>query len=924
MAKVVLPALVAGLGGGVAGAFAGGPLGALTGFGVAFTSTLVMGGVNQALYKEPKTDFPSSIASGGQNITTRSAAAPRRIVYGQTRVGGAIFYVESIGKNKLLNLMIAYAGHQIDSFQGHYFGQEFIDADSLDLSDTRLIGTKYTNLRINVEQGGWTAGRITRGRVGDAPASETSSLNYVNAFGHQQLTFNISGTNLGNDGHYRRVITRADDIRENGMRVERLAPNSPLAYEVNVPVTLQVQHIWIIERQGAVGQAPSGLETLSSKWLPGYKVEGIAYSWYRLGWNAALYPHGLENITAIVKGKKVYDPRSGITAWSNNNALILADYLTDSDYGMEFDYTTEIEESKLIAAANICDESVSLAGGGTEKRYTCNGSFLTTQRPQEIINAILGSMFGRMSWIGGKWHIYAGAYVTPTIEINEDDLRGEIRTQPRISKRNLYNAVKGTFIDPGENYEPMDFRFQTSDTFTAEDGGEILWRDAEYPFTQSATMAQRIARMELLYARQQIEVFLQCKFTVMELVPGDTVQVTLDRYGWALKVFEVLEVTFQISASEPGIDLSLKEIDSTIYDWNTSLEQTVDPAPDTTLPSPWIVTTPSGVVVDEVLRRQKDGSVLSVLRISWDQGGDLTGVEWIVEYRIYKKYADDATDQFSSIRSEFTVADIAPVVDGEIYEIRVVAVNSIGSRSNYSDFVRYTVVGKSEPPNDVDALEVYELPNGVRRAVIRYKSVVPDLAAFELRHKLGQSGGWDDMVSVSRITAAGLSDTSVVSEFFRPVNAGDYRFAVKAVDTTGNYSTNAVIVDVTFTGVPDVLYEFDFKGLGWPGTKTNCHVDAKTGDLAPDTLNTWGTSGLSWESAGSWDSNRVTSYIYEHLEIDIGSDQTLTPSLVFAHDATSVTVEEKHKTAAGSYTSYAAISGDITFRYIMIRISVTA
>ena len=39
------------------------------------------------------------------------------------------------------------------------------------------------------------------------------------------------------------------------------------------------------------------------------------------------------NISAIVKGRKVYDPRTTSTVWSDNAALCVLDYLL-SDFGL--------------------------------------------------------------------------------------------------------------------------------------------------------------------------------------------------------------------------------------------------------------------------------------------------------------------------------------------------------------------------------------------------------------------------------------------------------------------------------------------------------------------------------------------------------------------------------------------------------------
>src|SRR3546814_20337271 len=79
-----------------------------------------------------------------------------------------------------------------------------------------------------------------------------------------------------------------------------------------------------------------------------------------------------------------------------------------------FPYTTLF---RSIAAANVCDEDVQLAGGGTEKRYTCNGTIDTSETPKAILAGLYGCMAGYVVRSGGKWRIYAGAYRTPEVEI---------------------------------------------------------------------------------------------------------------------------------------------------------------------------------------------------------------------------------------------------------------------------------------------------------------------------------------------------------------------------------------------------------------------------------------------------------------------------------------------------------------------------
>jgi hypothetical protein len=233
----------------------------------------------------------------------------------------------------------------------------------------------------------------------------------------------------------------------------------------------------------------------SDKWTADHRQRGRACVYVRLTHNSDLFASGIPNITAIIKGKKVYDPRTSTTAWSANAALCLADYLTDPVRGLGVDYATRIDETDLIAAANVCDENVTLAAGGTEDRYTMNGTFDTSQRPRDIIASMTGAMAGRASLVGGTWSIFAGAYTAPSITLTEADLRGPIRVSSRLSRRDLANGVKGTFVSPDNKWQASDFPPVSSSTAVTDDGGERLWRDIDLPFTTSAATAQRLARI---------------------------------------------------------------------------------------------------------------------------------------------------------------------------------------------------------------------------------------------------------------------------------------------------------------------------------------------------------------------------------------------------------------------------------------------
>jgi hypothetical protein len=120
---------------------------------------------------------------------------------------------------------------------------------------------------------------------------------------------------------------------------------------------------FVYKHLGSTTQAADAnlIANAGGTWTTAHRLQGIAYLYVKLVFSASIFgPIGIPTITAIVKGKKVYDPRTLATVWSDNPALCLSDYLTDTRYSLGAAYS-EIDETALIAAANACDEFVNLS-----------------------------------------------------------------------------------------------------------------------------------------------------------------------------------------------------------------------------------------------------------------------------------------------------------------------------------------------------------------------------------------------------------------------------------------------------------------------------------------------------------------------------------------------------------------------------------
>lgn len=118
-------------------------------------------------------------------------------------------------------------------------------------------------------------------------------------------------------------------------------------------------------------------------WTSDHRLFGLTYVYVRLKYSTDVFPTGIPNIKAEVWGKKVYDPRTSTTSWSENWALCVRDYLTESGHGMSCD-SSEIDSAALIAAANIADERVAMSVTGFDVSAV-DGSTITFASNNEVI-----------------------------------------------------------------------------------------------------------------------------------------------------------------------------------------------------------------------------------------------------------------------------------------------------------------------------------------------------------------------------------------------------------------------------------------------------------------------------------------------------------------------------------------------------------
>jgi len=337
----------------------------------------------------------------------------------------------------------------------------------------------------------------------------------------------------------------------------------------------------VYKHLGSIDQTADSVLVANSggQWTSGHRLRGLAYIHAQMRFDDIAYASGTPNISALVKGRKVYDPRSEEEAWSNNAALCILDYLI-SDFGLGAS-VDEIDMNSFVAAANICDEEVATLDG-TESRYTCNGVVDLSDSPRDILENMLGSCAGFLVHTGGKWRLQVGAYNPPLKTFDQNFLRDAVVMRPHRSRRQLFNTIKGAFVSPDHNWQSTGYPAVSTDFYITQDNGEEIISTLDLSFTVSHTMAQRIARIALEQVRRQRQIQYPANLAGFQVAAGNTIAVDLPRFG--VNGLPCRITNWQM-VEDMGVDLTFDEDGESVYAFDQSDLKAIGDNPQVVVPN---------------------------------------------------------------------------------------------------------------------------------------------------------------------------------------------------------------------------------------------------------------------------------------------------------------------------------------------------
>jgi hypothetical protein len=541
--------------------------------------------------------------------------------------------------------------------------------------------------------------------------------------------------------------------------------------------------VFVFPYDGTQTEAPAFLSQVSPDgWVASDKLQGVAYFHIMLRFNEDVFRSGVPNFSALMIGKNdIFDPRYGTRSFRENWALVILDYLR-SPFGLACS-DDEIDFDSFMAAANIADEQVALNEDGTltQARYQLNGTFQLDRAPIEVIEEMIAAGGGALVYVQGRYRLYAGAYVPPVVTITASDLAGPVEVATTPPRRERFNAVRGTYIDPNRAWQASEFPVMIDQNGVAEDGEQIV-RDLDLPWITDFYRAIRLAVQMLKRHRDSISVRVPLRYASFNLTVWDTVAFTLPDFGWTAKPFRIVAWTFDPATGI--INVTLQEEQPSAYAFTYTEAGRLPVFPSTTLTSPFSLPAPAGLAVAEELYATRDGAgVRNKAIVTWSPVPSPFVSFYDVQFRTLA--ANSVWRTGASVPGDTFTAEVLDLPAGDI-EFRVRARNSVG-RGAWASVSKQIGALAAVPPSAITGLTV-QISGGM--AWLRWNRH-PDLdvragGRIEFRHHPDSGSSWANATSIGEAVPGDTNFTAL------PLRTGTY-FA-KAVDAGGRYSANAASV----------------------------------------------------------------------------------------------------------------------------------
>jgi hypothetical protein len=571
---------------------------------------------------------------------------------------------------------------------------------------------------------------------------------------------------------------------------------------------------------------------------------GVAYTVFDI-------PVGLSpefpKFTAIIKGRKVYDPRTSTTVYSDNPALHLADFINSPLFGAN----KNLDWTSVETVADSCDEVM-------------DDTF-----PRRFAGIVLDKTVSVANWVE-TLRTYAGCIVDlsgSTVKLIDDRPTTVSRslTASDFPKSSSFSLSKRSL-----RQAPTVVRIVYTDT------SSIPWRDREAVAMLDGVLEGTTPRREQRIALQGIQNHAQAYREAVERLNklnGNDLLASWITYDDGVKdqIGDVVSIThplgltdkeFRITSIEilsPGrYGVSAQEYSDEIY---SDSVLAVDDIPDSNLLDPTQPIDVTGLTLTENLHQKNNGNFYSTISIEWD----VSDWPFVAGYEVQVTQGGFLIWSGSTISNSMTTSPVTELIN---YTVKVAIKSTTGHVGDYVQ-ENITIEGKYAIPSDVTGFRSIEVGGEVSLFWTPVSDA--DIWRYEIRYG-DTSSTWD--------TATVIEIIDGIQFKTRNIPPGDWKFFIKAIDSIKQYSENeaettqSVTLDnsVFFIGEYELTYNsgassYIHEIVLFDGTTTYCTDSG-------DTIATTYTSAISVYTSTFYSYSDSATPVFETDYCDFGDEFT--------------------------------------------------
>ena len=510
--------------------------------------------------------------------------------------------------------------------------------------------------------------------------------------------------------------------------------------------------------------------------------------------------NGNPSISCLVKGKKVYDARTGETKYSTNPAWCLRDFLLSKRYGLGKWFSEEdLDDDSFIEAANYCDEVIEFyAGDGSTtkaKRYELNMVIDERRSALDWLQEMLACFAGYLVYSQGKLRLKIEKPMPISYRFNDDTMK-DLKIEP-LKLSETPNRYEVSFVDPLNNWRTI--MAICEDHADQKERQKIITKQVGLEGVTSQNQALRLARF---YRDYNLTCPLQVSFTTgmqaMHLEPGDVVTISYHGVfdGMPIRIAEIKETnkgTFEISGRQYNDTIYTDELGGGIQWYQYS-----------TMDTPYAGEVPN--VLNLKLKEDgyisQSGTYIGHVDVTWDP----PAYDFVSSYDIYYSYDGKEYQYVGNAKDTmYTIQNTRPF---EIITVKVVTVNTMDRRSVGST-ASLVLEGKNSPPGDITKFVIGQYSSD-NEFVLEGK--VPDDIDFDHVELRMDGDTWEDAKKICDFYSFPYRVRNVSIPW-----EGNHVFRVKAVDTAGIESEHDAIYQIYVrdpSRFKNIIFEYDSIELG--------------------------------------------------------------------------------------------------------------